>query len=55
VGIAGKFQANERDKLKFANGGKFEFMYPEVKPIKKIYFSPFGYNSSIQSWFYQQS
>ena len=35
-GIAGKVQANERDKLKFANGGKFE-LYPDVEPRKSIF------------------
>jgi hypothetical protein len=53
VGIVGKFQANERDKLKLANSGKFE-LYPDVKPIN-YYFLFFGYNSSIQSWCYQPS
>ena len=52
-GIVGKFQANERDKLKLANSGKFE-LYPDVKPIN-YYFLFFGYNSSIQSWCYQPS
>jgi hypothetical protein len=47
VRIVGKFQANERDKLKLANSGKFE-LYADVKP-RNYYFLFFGYNSSIQS------
>jgi hypothetical protein len=37
VGIAGNVQANERDKFKLANGGKFE-LYPDVKPRKFIFY-----------------
>jgi hypothetical protein len=44
VGIAGNVQANERDKLKIANGGKFE-SYPDVKPRKYLFHLNFGYNS----------
>jgi hypothetical protein len=37
AGIAGKVQANERNKLKLANKGKFE-LYPDVKPRKAIFY-----------------
>jgi hypothetical protein len=37
VGIAGNVQANERDKFKLANGGKFE-LHPDVKPRKSIFY-----------------
>jgi hypothetical protein len=36
AGIAGKVLANKRDKLKLANGGKFE-LYPNVKTRKSIF------------------
>jgi hypothetical protein len=36
VGISGKVEANERDKLMLANGGKFE-LYPDVKPRKSTF------------------
>jgi hypothetical protein len=52
VGIAGKVQANERDKLKLANAGKFG-LYLFVRPRKSIFLS-FAYNSSVQFRFYQQ-
>jgi hypothetical protein len=52
-GIVGKCQADEKDKLKLANSGKFE-LYPDVKP-RNYYFLFFDYNSSIQSWCYQPS
>jgi hypothetical protein len=38
MGIAGKVQANERDKLKLANGGKFELCL-DAKPRKSIFYT----------------
>jgi hypothetical protein len=56
VGVAGGVQANERDKLKLATVMRENLSYTqfELKPRKSI-FPPFGNNSSIESWFYQQS
>jgi hypothetical protein len=38
VGIAGKVQANERDKFKLLVQGKLE-LYPDVKPRKSVSFT----------------
>ena len=38
MGISGKVQANEREKLKIANnGGKFELYIPGCKPRKSFF------------------
>jgi hypothetical protein len=45
---------NERKNWSLLYNGGTSHLYPIIRP-RKYLFCPFCYNSSIQSWFYQQS